>query len=91
MRQIQKRLVTYKRADGVDLTGTLYLPAGYEPARDGRLPLLMWAAAAGIGRRTALTLAGNGWTVGAFDLDEDRDTRHSARGLRRRIELWFLQ
>ena len=40
---VRKELIRYKRADGVDLTGTLYLPAGYEPARDGRLPLLMWA------------------------------------------------
>ncbi|KQT89303.1 short-chain dehydrogenase [Marmoricola sp. Leaf446] len=32
--------------------------------------VVITGAAAGIGRRTALTLAGNGWTVGAFDLDE---------------------
>ncbi len=25
------------------MTGTLYLPAGYDPKRDGRLPVLMWA------------------------------------------------
>jgi dipeptidyl aminopeptidase/acylaminoacyl peptidase len=40
---VTKQLVTYKRADGVELSGTLYLPAGYDPKRDGRLPLLMWA------------------------------------------------
>jgi len=40
---VRKELVRYKRADGVDLTGTLYLPAGYETGRDGPLPLLMWA------------------------------------------------
>src|SRR5690606_35512174 len=28
---------------GVELTGDLYLPAGYDPARDGPLPTLMWA------------------------------------------------
>jgi dipeptidyl aminopeptidase/acylaminoacyl peptidase len=40
---VTKQLVTYKRADGVNLSGTLYLPAGYDKARDGPLPLLMWA------------------------------------------------
>src|SRR2546430_10048054 len=38
---IQKRLVTYTRADGVPLSGTLYLPPGYTPGT--RLPLVMWA------------------------------------------------
>jgi dipeptidyl aminopeptidase/acylaminoacyl peptidase len=40
---VTQKLVTYKRADGVDLSGTLYLPAGYDQKRDGPLPLLMWA------------------------------------------------
>ena len=40
---VKKELIRYKRADGLDLTATLYLPAGYDPARDGRLPVLMWA------------------------------------------------
>lgn len=40
---VTQQLVTYKRADGVDLSGTLYLPAGYDQARDGPLPLIMWA------------------------------------------------
>ena len=39
----KKELIRYKRADGVDLTATLYTPPGYDPARDGRLPVLMWA------------------------------------------------
>lgn len=39
----KKELIRYKRADGVDLTAILYLPPGYEPARDGRLPVLIWA------------------------------------------------
>jgi dipeptidyl aminopeptidase/acylaminoacyl peptidase len=41
--EVQRRLVTYNRADGVQLSGTLYLPPGYEPQRDGPLPMLMWA------------------------------------------------
>jgi dipeptidyl aminopeptidase/acylaminoacyl peptidase len=41
IRGIQKQLVKYKRADGVDLSFTLYLPAGYQPGT--RLPTLVWA------------------------------------------------
>lgn len=40
---VQKQLLRYRRADGVDLTATLYLPAGYDAKRDGPLPMLMWA------------------------------------------------
>jgi dipeptidyl aminopeptidase/acylaminoacyl peptidase len=40
---VTKEKVKYKRADGVDLTGDLYLPKGYDKAKDGPLPLLMWA------------------------------------------------
>lgn len=40
---IRKEKVFYKRADGVDLTGTLYLPKGYDAKKDGPLPVLMWA------------------------------------------------
>jgi len=40
---ISKEMITYERADGVALTGTLYLPAGYDKDRDGALPVLMWA------------------------------------------------
>jgi dipeptidyl aminopeptidase/acylaminoacyl peptidase len=38
---VTKQLVTYKRADGVPLSFTLYLPAGYKPGT--RLPTLVWA------------------------------------------------
>jgi dipeptidyl aminopeptidase/acylaminoacyl peptidase len=38
----RKELIRYPRADGVMLTGTLYLPAGYEAAQ-GPLPVLLWA------------------------------------------------
>lgn len=40
---VTKQLIAYKRADGVDLSGTLYLPSGYDKGRDGPLPMLMWA------------------------------------------------
>jgi dipeptidyl aminopeptidase/acylaminoacyl peptidase len=40
---VGKEKVKYKRADGVDLTGDLYLPKGYDRKKDGPLPLLIWA------------------------------------------------
>lgn len=40
---VSKQKISYKRADGVDLTGDLYLPKGYDVKRDGPLPVLMWA------------------------------------------------
>ncbi|MGD9629991.1 MAG: prolyl oligopeptidase family serine peptidase [Pyrinomonadaceae bacterium] len=41
LRGIEKQLVTYKRADGVDLSFTLYTPPGYKPGT--RLPTVVWA------------------------------------------------
>lgn len=40
---VTRQLISYTRADGVQLSGTLYLPAGYDKDRDGPLPLVMWA------------------------------------------------
>lgn len=40
---ITKEKISYKRADGIDLTATLYLPKGYNKDKDGPLPLLIWA------------------------------------------------
>ena len=40
---VQKEMIRYARDDGVELTATLYLPAGYNAAEDGPLPMLMWA------------------------------------------------
>lgn len=40
---VKKEVIRYKRADGLELTGTLYLPPGYDPQKDGALPVLMWA------------------------------------------------
>jgi dipeptidyl aminopeptidase/acylaminoacyl peptidase len=41
LRGISKQLVKYKRADGVDLSFTLYLPPGYKQGT--RLPTVVWA------------------------------------------------
>lgn len=39
---VTKEKIKYKRADGVDLTGDLYLPSGYNKS-SGPLPLIIWA------------------------------------------------
>lgn len=38
---IERKLITYKREDGVDLTATLYLPPNY--AEGEKLPVVVWA------------------------------------------------
>lgn len=43
MEGVSKEKIRYKRADGVDLTGDLYLPKGYNKAKDGKLPVFIWA------------------------------------------------
>jgi len=39
----QKRLISYRREDGVNLSGILHLPEGFEPKKDAPLPVLVWA------------------------------------------------
>jgi dipeptidyl aminopeptidase/acylaminoacyl peptidase len=39
---VSSQLITYKRADGVQLSATLYLPAGYDKTQ-GTLPFFFWA------------------------------------------------
>lgn len=41
--KLHKEVIRYKRKDGVDLSGTLYLPAGYDKSKKEKLPLLIWA------------------------------------------------
>lgn len=43
MEGVTQEKIKYKRADGVDLTGDLYLPKGYDPKKDGKLPVILWA------------------------------------------------
>ena len=40
---IHKELITYKRDDGVELSGTLYLPADYDMEKKEKLPMVLWA------------------------------------------------
>lgn len=37
-----RQFVTYTRKDGLHCSANLYLPAGYDPQKDGRLPVFMW-------------------------------------------------
>ena len=43
LRDTQFELLTYTRADGVQLRGELHTPQSYDPGSDGPLPVLMWA------------------------------------------------
>jgi dipeptidyl aminopeptidase/acylaminoacyl peptidase len=40
---MDKRLIVHDRGDGVQLSGMLHLPPGYDQQRDGRIPLVLWA------------------------------------------------
>jgi len=40
---VTKEKIKYKRKDGIDLTGDLYLPKGYDKVKQGPLPTLIWA------------------------------------------------
>ncbi|MGC1306709.1 MAG: prolyl oligopeptidase family serine peptidase [Phormidesmis sp.] len=41
-KNIHKEIVRYHRADGLELSATLYLPPGHDIERDGPLPTLLW-------------------------------------------------
>ncbi len=43
LRTLQKEMIHYERADGVQLSGMLYLPAGFKVGIDEPLPGLLWA------------------------------------------------
>jgi dipeptidyl aminopeptidase/acylaminoacyl peptidase len=44
LNNVYKEVISYKRKDGVTLSGTLYLPANYDRMKkDKKLPLLIWA------------------------------------------------
>jgi dipeptidyl aminopeptidase/acylaminoacyl peptidase len=43
IKNVYKEVIKYKREDGVELSGTLYLPVGYDREKKEKLPLLIWA------------------------------------------------
>ncbi|MBX3160329.1 MAG: S9 family peptidase [Deltaproteobacteria bacterium] len=40
--KVTKQLIKWKRKDGLELSGMLYLPAGFRPKVDAPLPVLVW-------------------------------------------------
>lgn len=40
---IHKEVITYKREDGLELDGTLYLPIGYDLKKKEKMPMILWA------------------------------------------------
>ena len=40
---VYKEVINYKRSDSVALSGTLYLPVGYDRVKKEKLPLILWA------------------------------------------------
>ncbi len=43
LENVQKEVITYKRDDGLELNGTLYLPANYDKNSGQKLPMIIWA------------------------------------------------
>ncbi len=43
IQNVHKELIEYDRDDGVKLSGTLYLPSGYDRSSGQKLPMLLWA------------------------------------------------
>lgn len=40
---VHKEVINYKRDDGLDLSGTLYLPVGYDKDKKEKMPMILWA------------------------------------------------
>ena len=43
LQDVHKEVITYEREDGLELTGTLYLPVGYDRESGEKVPMIMWA------------------------------------------------
>lgn len=43
LQNVHKEVITYKRDDGLELEGTLYLPTGYDMAKKEKMPMILWA------------------------------------------------
>lgn len=43
IQDVHKEVITYKRDDGLELTGTLYLPVGYDREKKEKMPMILWA------------------------------------------------
>ena len=43
IQNVHKEVINYKREDGLDLSGTLYLPVGYDKTKKEKMPMILWA------------------------------------------------
>ncbi len=43
IQDVHKEVITYKRDDGLELSGTLYLPVGYDTELKEKMPMILWA------------------------------------------------
>ena len=43
IKDIHKEVISYKRADGLELSATLYLPVGYNKEKKEKMPMILWA------------------------------------------------
>lgn len=43
IQNVHKEVITYTREDGLELTGTLYLPVDYDRQKKERMPMILWA------------------------------------------------
>ena len=43
IQNVHKEVLKYKRDDGLELSGTLYLPVGYDINKKEKMPMLLWA------------------------------------------------
>ena len=43
IQDVHKEVITYKRDDGLELSGTLYLPVGYDMEKKEKAPMILWA------------------------------------------------
>lgn len=43
LQNVHKEVITYKRDDGLELEGTLYLPVGYDKDKKEKKPMILWA------------------------------------------------
>jgi dipeptidyl aminopeptidase/acylaminoacyl peptidase len=43
IQSVHKEVISYKRDDGLELSGTLYLPVGYDMEKKEKAPMILWA------------------------------------------------
>lgn len=43
LQDIEKKVITYDREDGLELSATLYLPEGFNPDAEEKYPMILWA------------------------------------------------